>query len=137
MMSLSLTYWFLCQCVTTNARCDKRPDCRDGSDEEVCDHPRESKIKNDALFPPAVVHLDGRGHYTIEPLASFSHCPETHFLCQGWSFCLPLWLPLPFFTIFILNLDQKHSCHIALSAMSDMWLSAINQSGTVCALFIF
>ena len=118
MLSLSLAYWFLCQCdwflcqcVASSARCDKRPDCRDGSDEELCDLNREIHIENVAAFPPAVVHLDGRGHYTIEPLASFSQCPETHFLCQGWSYCLPLPTPSfsqPFyFTSFIHDSDQS------------------------------
>ena len=79
----------LCQCVAYSASCDKWQDCRDSSDEEMCGHYRERDIKNDAAFPPAIVHLDGRGHYTIEPLISFSHCPETHFLCSGKSVCLP------------------------------------------------
>ena len=127
MFSPNLAYWFLCQCVASNARCDKRTDCRDGSDEEVCDHNRESKIENDAAFSPAIVHLDSHGHYTIKSLASFSHCPETHFLCPGWSFCLPLCLSLPlsFSSLSPFEFRSKHSCYTTLSAMCDVWLSAV------------
>ena len=67
--------------------CDKKQDCRDSSDEEMCGNYGEEEYADsrDTTFPPAVVHMDGRGDFHIQPLASFSHCPQTHFLCQGTS----------------------------------------------------
>ena len=80
-----------------NAICDKRQDCRDSSDEELCGNYGEKEYEDSrgTTFPPAVIHIDGRGDYDIEPLASFSHCPQTHFLCQGKSKCLTSVSPLP------------------------------------------
>ena len=51
---------------------------------------------------------------------------------------LLLWRNTNCFTIFNLDLDQRsrHSCHTALSAMCDMWLSAINHSEIVGAVFL-
>ena len=36
----------------------------------------------------------------------------------------------------IWDLDLKHSCHTALSAMCDMWLSAVDRSEIVGAVFL-
>ena len=68
--------------MSGSSLCNQLQDCRDGSDEEQCDYP-SSMLVFASTPPPAVVHFDGRGNYSFQPMADFSHCPETHFQCQG------------------------------------------------------
>ena len=72
------------QCVADSARCNQRLDCRDSSDEEGCFDDVDNRWHQEARFPPAVVDMDGPDGYTIQPIASLSQCPHTHFLCPGW-----------------------------------------------------
>ena len=71
--------------MAASARCDEQMDCRDGSDEQ-CNVAR-SRGDVSITLPPAIIEMNGRGDYKIHPVTTFSHCPETHFVCRGtyWS----------------------------------------------------
>ena len=85
-----VTCWRMWQCVVGKVLCNKQQNCRDSSDEEMCSNYGAMTYRNihRDTFPPAVIHMDGQGDYSIQPLASFSLCPHTHFLCQGQSLCV-------------------------------------------------
>ena len=85
---ITVTCWCMWQCMAAKQICDKQQNCLDGSDEEMCFHHGEAPFivfPRDTLFPPAVIHMDGKGDFSMTPLASFSLCPHTHFLCPGQS----------------------------------------------------
>ena len=75
------------QCVEGKALCNKHPNCRDNSDEEICNNYGRASHEERHVdtLPPAVIHMDGQGDYSIQPLTSFSLCPHTYFLCRGQS----------------------------------------------------
>ena len=79
-------YLYVCKCVPVSIRCDGIEDCRDSSDEDpgLCYYEEGSSFTfGPGNFPPAAIHFDGRGSYSTEQLDSFSHCPQSHFLCAG------------------------------------------------------
>ena len=67
--------------------CDNKADCRDESDEVMCNRFFPA-AKAETHFPPSLIHLTHDGGYESVKLDSFALCPETHFMCPGLWQCL-------------------------------------------------
>ncbi|KAL8582680.1 hypothetical protein ACOMHN_050423 [Nucella lapillus] len=86
------THAFACglgQYVDFDQRCDGDYDCVTKKDEKDCSRSRQPIVFH--LHPPAVLHLDMMGGFTVTTLPAHTQCPATHFQCHS-GFCLPVYL---------------------------------------------
>nr|KAG5691616.1 hypothetical protein BaRGS_023787 [Batillaria attramentaria] len=78
--------------------CDDRVDCVSGLDEADCPRDYLKRTSPAVPDPPVIVNYDGRGNMEILPLNLSSgddrnlSCPETHFVCPGDLYCLPVYV---------------------------------------------
>ena len=79
------------QCVEISKRCDGQWDCATGQDEQCPEHHTSVNITTPA--PPAVINFSIPEGFTVTPLlVNNIVCPDTHFLCPGNHYCLPVYL---------------------------------------------
>ena len=79
------------QCIKSADRCDGMVHCVDGSDENCPGHFDAYYLgsSNQAVPPPAMITLGGRGSFEAVPLND--SCPSSHFQCND-LYCLPSYL---------------------------------------------
>ena len=83
------------KCVNEAARCDKKQQCVDGSDEHRC--PAALIKKRISKRLPVLVEFHSTGGITIRSVQpDFGSvdgvCPETHFWCLDKGYCLPVFV---------------------------------------------
>nr|KAG5708968.1 hypothetical protein BaRGS_004607 [Batillaria attramentaria] len=84
------------QCYSIRQECDDRVDCFSKEDEVDC--PTKTITRILVPDPPLIVNYDGRGKMEFSPLNLSAaddrrlSCPETHFVCPGDLYCLPVYV---------------------------------------------